>query len=259
MLEVKDLTVKASCLFTDECQVSLDGKMTVDGAIIISGGGADGYDLWTNGKTYIGGNCVIGTNGSEGDYNLTVYGNSKLDGKVNLIGQLQVNGTDTIGYNEDTVIEIDTPWSLAIGKLTFRNGVLMKVENASTSGGSSASYVLNNTDHKRGGTAGKLCYLDTVEISKASFKLGGSTISITSSSISGDTATYTGTISTYEAGNSYTLIGSGDYYYPRVWNSSTHSYEPGTSTVYRYTAGSTVTAAKSVSKTFEATVTVTAK
>lgn len=259
MLEVTDLTVKTSCLFTNECQVSLDGKMTVDGAIVISGGGADGYDLWTNGKTYIGGNCVIGTNGSEGDYNLTVYGNSKLDGKVNLVGQLQVNGADTIGYNEDTVIEIDTPWSLAIGKLTFRNGVLMKVENTSTSGGSSASYVLNNTDHKRGGIAGKLCYLDTVEISKASFKLGGSTISITSSSISGDTATYTGTISTYEAGKSYTLIGSGDYYYPRVWNSSTHSYEPGTSTVYRYTAGSTVTAAKSVSKTFEATITVTAK
>ena len=118
--------------------------------------------------------------------------------------------------------------------------------------------------YKKGTTTlaelGNLAWLDKVEISSASFKYGGSTISMGTPEINGDTVTYTGTVSTYAKGSTaYTVIGEGDYYYPRVWNDSTKSYEPGSSTVYRYKASSsTVTPAVADTKTITATITVAA-
>lgn len=106
------------------------------------------------------------------------------------------------------------------------------------------------------GTAGKLCYLDAVEISKASFKLGSSAISVTSS-VDGDTATYTGTIPT----TSRTITKQGSSAgtcYKREYNSETKEYDyysVGTC----YYGGSSETINNIVASTdFTATITVEA-
>lgn len=121
-MTVKDITVIEKATFTQECQVALDGKMQVAGGIRIEGGGVDGYDLWTNGETYIGGKCVMGTNNSSG-HNLVVYGSSELNGYIDLKGQLKVNGKETLGYGSETTIVVDVPFAWGKAYMKFNNGL----------------------------------------------------------------------------------------------------------------------------------------
>lgn len=246
-LTVKDITVIEKATFTQECQVALDGKMQVTGGIRIEGGGVDGYDLWTNGETYIGGKCVMGTNNSSG-HNLVVYGSSELNGYIDLKGQLKVNGTETLGYGSETTVVVDVPFAWGKAYMKFNNGLLMSYTGPTgeSDNDSFKKYVkVNESKLPSGndGTAGKLCYLDEVVINKATFKLGtGNSLATLSTasgstSIDGDTATYTVPISGY-----YKKAGTTTKYYQG--NGGSVSYVTGSSTRYIYSDGSTGSSSK---------------
>lgn len=210
-LTVKDLTVKTTCLFTDECVVTLEGKMEVKaGSIKIEGdASANGYDFWVGGQTYIGGKTIIGTNGS-GDsaepgltvygpiqfggsgtsYTATIYTPTTFNSSVDFAGKgvIKVNGVET--KTDATTVDIPIPWGTGILKLNFQKGLLMSTGNASTPGNpkpETYSFVRHDSTKGTNNKAGKLCYLDKVVISKANFSIG----TVKSSSVSGDTATYT--------------------------------------------------------------------
>ena len=212
-LTVAELEVDTSALFTKSCQVTIEGNVGINTKP------STGYDLYIKGKSYIGGHTIVGTAGAE-DAGLTVYGpcvfgnttdssvttkgklsvegKTSLGGKVDIVGQISVNGNDTVGCDADTTVTIDIPWSLTDGKMVFRNGLLMSYNGPTETGQKTSKYVEHDSKKSSSSKAGKLCYLDEVVISKANFKIGSSTSSITTSlsgvsgypTKTGDTATY---------------------------------------------------------------------
>lgn len=172
--EFENITVKTKAEFTNTCSVHVLGH------IGINSNPSSNFDLYTGGKCHLGGEVEI-------------------QGETHIYGLLYAGNVATAGNNRNPIeVEIDTPWSVKTGKLTFRNGLLVSAENVvMTKPSGHNGYVLNKTGHADG-TAGDLCYKDNVEISSASFKIGSS-VSGANTNLSGvsgypkksgDTATY---------------------------------------------------------------------
>ncbi|MBO7079182.1 MAG: hypothetical protein J6W64_05175, partial [Bacilli bacterium] len=202
--EFANITVSDSAKFTENCQVHITGKVGINASPSSS------WDL------YVAGNTTIG-------------GKTEIIGETHIYGQLYAGSYSTYGNNNSPVIvEIDTPWSGSTGKLTFRNGLLTGGENVTmTKPSGYGGYVINKSGHPDGSKAGELCYKDNVEISKAVFKIGSSTLTgVGNPTISGDTATYTVTIPA-QAGTNKT-------YYEKH---GTHTKVTGSTTHYIYSDG----------------------
>lgn len=240
-LTVAELEVDTSALFTKSCQVTIEGNVGINTEP------SSGYDLYIKGKSYIGGQTVVGTSGAK-DAGLTVYGpcifgstkdssvttkgklsvegKTSLGGTVDIVGQISVNGKNTVGYDTDTTVIVDIPWSLTDGKMVFRNGLLMSYNGPTETGQKTSKYVEHDSKKSSSSKAGKLCYLDEVVIDKANFKLGNSKISVNAPTINGDTVTYT--IPIKAQSNSQT------YYTPQ----GTHTAVSGYTTYYCFTNSS---------------------
>lgn len=202
--EFENITVKTKAEFTNTCSVHVLGH------IGINSNPSSNFDLYTGGKCHLGGEVEI-------------------QGETHIYGLLYAGNVATAGNNRNPIeVEIDTPWSVKTGKLTFRNGLLVSAENvAMTKPSGHNGYVLNKTGHADG-TAGDLCYKDNVEISSASFKIGSS-VSGANTNLSGvsgypkksgDTATYAVKV----PGQSYSVSGGSVSY-------------SGSRTIYIYTDG----------------------
>lgn len=240
-LTVAELEVDTSALFTKSCQVTIEGNVGINTKP------SSGYDLYIKGKSYIGGHTVVGTSGAK-DAGLTVYGpcifgstkdssvttkgklsvegKTSLGGTVDIIGQISVNGKNTIGYDTDTTVIVDIPWSLTDGKMIFRNGLLMSYNGPTETGQKTSKYVEHDSKKSSSPKAGKLCYLDEIVIDKANFKLGNSKISVNAPTINGDTVTYTIPIKAQSS--------SQTYYTPQ----GTHTAVSGYTTYYCFTNSS---------------------
>lgn len=185
--DFENITVSKKAEFTDSCQVHITGKVGINIAPSTT------KDLYVNGATTIG-------------------GETEIMGETHIYGLLYAGNVATAGDNRNPIeVEIDTPWSVQTGKLTFRNGLLVSAENVTmTKPSGHNGYVLNKAGHADG-TAGDLCYKDNVEISSASFKIGSSVSRATTNltkvsgypTISGDTATYAVKV----PGQSYSVSG----------------------------------------------------
>lgn len=189
--EFENITVKTKAEFTNTCSVHILGH------IGINSNPSSNFDLYTGGKCHLGGEVEI-------------------QGETHIYGLLYAGNVATAGNNRNPIeVEIDTPWSVKTGKLTFRNGLLVSAENVTmTKPSGHNGYVLNKTGHADG-TAGDLCYKDNVEISSASFKIGSSVGSANTTlngvsgypTKSGDTATYAVKV----PGQTVTATGRVDY------------------------------------------------
>lgn len=107
--------------------VGSDGTTTITKLNVVT-------SLTTSGscQAYIDGNCGIGTK-PKTTASLVTGGAVEIGGDINITGRVKVGGKDSFGASTttDTVIKVDTPWSLATATMTFRNGILISFsENA---------------------------------------------------------------------------------------------------------------------------------
>jgi hypothetical protein len=227
----------------------------------ITGGGGSYFNLDAESGQLTVSDLIVKTSASfidscaitvEGTFNIT--GDTVLDGNVDITGNISADGVPTAGAGGEVKITVDTPWGNVFQgefwkgtTLTFRNGLLMSTSDITQTPDTSFTDELDKlyVTRKEGdtGDAGALCYLDEVVIDKATFKLGtGNSLATLSTasgstSIDGDTATYTVPISGY-----YKKAGTTTKYYQG--NGGSVSYVTGSSTRYIYSDGSTGSSSK---------------